>query len=346
MSGINLDVPKFSVGQYFANWKTIFNFSLPALLVGIPEDQHNQLKLSFLLRAGCEDNDFREIILEKIQADSKVNINDVMTELEKFFSTKESVRKFEAMKQFRELKNSGEDLKTSLRNFDSVLSKLKSLKIEINAMEKVMSFVQTLPQEIAGNILNRGLPLEYESLRAEAEKQLQNAVIFDGSTSNVVFAAVQATAKKCFRCGFDQGESHKCPAINSNCTRCGKIGHFKRMCSLPPRTPFSRAGKQQNSEYIELRDANGKIFKLPSHLISKYASADSNPSQYNYSEAQESACVGLEKLVLNTNSSSPVIFVDTGVNSSVVMCCHELSPYTVVGYIKYITYKRLYTVDK
>ena len=36
--------------------------------------------------------------------------------------------------------------------------------------------------------------------------------------------------KGCFRCGNNHDKSRKCPARNTNCNHCGKVGHYARVC--------------------------------------------------------------------------------------------------------------------
>ena len=40
----------------------------------------------------------------------------------------------------------------------------------------------------------------------------------------------QFKSKGCFRCGNNHDKSRKCPARNTHCNHCGKIGHYARVC--------------------------------------------------------------------------------------------------------------------
>lgn len=305
-----MDVPRFNAEQDFQTWKLLFALALPRLLKGVPVDDQHQLKLSYLLQAGGDNTDFSQIVLDQIRNDPRADLEKILNVLEKFFGTKESHKKFELVKKFREIKNGGEDLRNSLKAFDSLLQQLKSLNVQVNDMEKVMSFIQALPGDVARVILNRGLPLDYSILRTEAENQLDNILLFEDSGSHTLFAAHAKVYKKCFKCGYELKNNHKCPAQNSACQRCGKIGHFKKMCTSS--TQSNNSG--QSKDLVELRDSNGKIFRIPSSLISKYS--DSNIQHINYI-AHESAYLGVENFELSVEPKSLAMFVDTGCTKSI-----------------------------
>ncbi|KAJ1210640.1 hypothetical protein NDU88_006002 [Pleurodeles waltl] len=68
-----------------------------------------------------------------------------------------------------------------------------------------------------------------------------------------------AKRKECFRCGSDKhlAEAKNCPAINTRCFKCKKIGHFARVCRMVRENKFRksvnavRRDEQENSNSSE-----------------------------------------------------------------------------------------------
>ena len=66
----------------------------------------------------------------------------------------------------------------------------------------------------------------------------QNEVLEDKNTSTgqTLYAASHSKTRKCFYCGAPYHNRSRCPARNADCNRCGKKGHFAKVC-LSKKTP-------------------------------------------------------------------------------------------------------------
>ena len=90
------------------------------------------------------------------------------------------------------------------------------------------------------------------SVTASSSSELPRKEVLEDkttSTGQTLYAASHSKTRKCFYCGAPYHNRSRCPARNADCNRCGKKGHFAKVC-LSKQTPPSNAAASLTDSLI------------------------------------------------------------------------------------------------
>ncbi len=128
---------------------------------------------------------------------------------------------------------------------------------------------------------------------------------------------MEKETKKCFSCGFNYPRTDRpCPAKDSTCNKCGKSGHFARVCKKPSQGGAERKLRHQPGMQWQKNKPEKSSEKKHARYVEKEISDnDSSDSEYAYA-------IGDKKLnttvKVKINSVDTKVLVDTGASVDLI----------------------------
>ncbi len=267
--------------------------------------------------------DMRNVLEERIGVQEKQTPEEIIDEIERYIRKKRSVLldivQFENRKQ-----KSGED-------FDSYLIAIQQIASDADLVcdHCAECRVKCLDRRLAARLISgisdektRTKLLEEEkiptkervveicSARESARKNNQEQWGSQSSVHSVKHAKNQESSKSygkesqqrgtCYCCGKDRHKPKDCPAKNSTCGACGKIGHFTRLCRNPnKKEDSSQPPKEEKKRFGRIKriDRVGEERPVVSVLVSDTRTKESLGRQEAIADTGAEACVaGLQLL--------------------------------------------------
>ena len=133
---------------------------------------------------------------------------------------------------------------------DAFICGLLSPHIRQRLLEKNKLDLETAYEDARTLEMAEKQSLSYRSdVVAAAAKNPESLPDEDPANLLDVTAAVRTSEEKCYFCGYKRHPRNKCPAREATCRKCGKAGHFAKVCKLgekPHKTAMAIISSSEN----------------------------------------------------------------------------------------------------